>query len=442
MAKLNQKRVGIGATSGVTHEGAPAMKITSEQALRRSVLACLLWEDSFYESGQDIAKRIGSLVKEVTPEVAAKVACDARSAYKLRHAPLLVAREMARSEKHRSLVADTLTSVIQRPDELSEFLAMYWKDGKTPIANQVKKGLARAFTKFDEYQLAKYNRDNDIKLRDVLFMCHAKPKDGNQAVLWKKLVDGTLETPDTWEVSLSAGANKKDTFSRLISEGKLGALAMLRNLRNMEQSGVSEKLIRQGLENMKVERVLPFRFLTAAKHAPKYEDILEKAMFKCLEGMDKLPGKTVLLIDTSGSMDYDKVSSRSELTRREAAAALAILTRELCDHVSIYTFTTDVQPVRPRRGFALKDEIMKARSGGTSIGHAVDYVNRCEQYDRLIVFTDEQSNDRVGGPKGKGYMVNVASYKNGVGYGPWTHIDGFSEATIAYIQEAEKAGLL
>ena len=84
---------------------------------------------------------------------------------KLRHMPLLIVREMARHEGHKALVSRLLPDVIKRADELSEFLAIYWKDGKTPISAQVKKGLARAFNKFGEYALAKYNRDGAVKLR-------------------------------------------------------------------------------------------------------------------------------------------------------------------------------------------------------------------------------------------------------------------------------------
>jgi hypothetical protein len=426
----------------VTHEGAPARFANSEQQLRRAVMACLLWEDQFYESGETIADRIKTLVKANKPEVVARVAREARTDFKLRHAPLLVTREAARHDTHKHIVADTLEEIIQRPDELAEFLAIYWREGKitkkTPISSQIKKGLARAFTKFDEYSLAKYDREGAIRLRDVLFLCHAKPKDMEQAALWKRLVDGEMKTPDTWEVGLSAGKDKKAVFGSLLSEGKLGALALLRNLRNMQQAGVSEDLIREGLKKMRVERVLPFRFISAAKYAPRLEPELEQAMFKCLEGAEKLPGKTVLLVDTSGSMDWDKVSSKSELTRREAAAALAMLAREVCEDVQVYAFENNIHALRPRRGFALRDEIMKAPTGGTNMGAAVKYVNAKEKYDRLIVFTDEQSHDAVPAPNGKGYIINVASYKNGVGYGPWTHIDGFSESTIRYIQEYEK----
>ena len=74
---------------------------------------------------------------------------------------------------------------------------------------------------------------------------------------------------------------------------------------------------------------------------------------------------------------------------------------------------------------------------GTYLGAALDAVN--ERYDRIIVITDEQSHDRVAAPRGKGYMINVASARNGVGYGPWMHIDGFSEAVINYIRELENS---
>jgi len=96
----------------------------------------------------------------------------------------------------------------------------------------------------------------------------------------------------------------------------------------MQQSGVEMETIRQGLRSMKVERVLPFRFITAARHAPTLEPELEGAMLKCLEGHRKLPGKTVLVLDSSASMDAC-ISGKSELTRADAASALAMLLREI-----------------------------------------------------------------------------------------------------------------
>lgn len=402
----------------------------------------MLWEDSFYENGQKIADRIQSLVSTVAPDKVAQLAVEARGRGKLRHMPLFLARAMAPLPKHRGYVADVLANVIQRPDELSEFLAIYWKDKKQPLSAQVKKGLARAFVKFDEYSLSKYNRDNAIKLRDVLFLCHAKPVDKTQEKLWKRLINDELKTPDTWEVSLSAieGVNKKEAWEDLLKREKLGALALIRNLRNFKQNGVDESLVREAIKNMRVERVLPYRFITASKYAPNLEPELEEAMYKAIESRgDKIGGKTKLLLDVSGSMDA-KISDKSDATRLDAAAGLAILAREVFRDVEVFTFSDTVVQIPSRRGFALRDAITKSQPhSGTNLGHAVEQINK-SPYDRLIVFTDEQSHDRVGAPRtgAEGYVVNVASHQYGVGYGKWNHIDGFSEAILDYIIELER----
>ena len=257
---------------------------------------------------------------------------------KLRHAPLLLVREMARYATHRSLVAETLVRVIQRADELAEFVAIYWADGRTPLAASVKKGLAAAFTNFDEYALAKYDRAGAVRLRDVLFLCHARPRDAAQAELWKRLAAGELATPDTWEVALSSGGDKRTHWERLLVEGRLGALALLRNLRNMKAAGVSEDYIAAALETMRTDRVLPFRFLAAARYAPQWEPNLERAMFRSLEGADRLAGRTVLLVDVSGSM-VAPLSARSTMLRTDAAYGLAVLLSEIAEKVSIYTFS-------------------------------------------------------------------------------------------------------
>ena len=441
-----------------THEGARARVITPEQALRRSIFSCMLWEGEFYEDGVQIAGRIHELVPQVEAEKVAALAVEARERMKLRHAPLLLVREMARYATHRGLVAETLTRVIQRADELSEFVAIYWAMGRQPLSAQVKKGLAVAFGKFDEYALAKYDRAGAVRLRDVLFLCHARPVDEAQAALWKRLVDNELATPDTWEVALSAAGRgesvegdrevaKREVWERLLAERKLGALALLRNLRNLHQAGVSEKLVLAALDAVKTDRVLPFRFLAAARCAPQWEQPLEAAMFRALESRDsggrtaKLRGHTVLLVDVSGSMEAP-LSRRSEMRRTDAAYGLAILLREIAEKATIYTFSDHTKLVAPRRGMALRDALDASQPhSGTYLGKALDHVEAESRsgYDRLIVITDEQSHDNVAAPRGKGYVINVASNANGVGYGPWTHIDGWSEAVVDYIAELETA---
>jgi len=436
MASINSK-----ARSKVayTHEGAKTIEVNALEQLKRSVMACMLWEDNFYEDGISITDRITSLISKVKPDEVYQIALKARNESKLRHVPLLIAREMARLPEYKGLVSNLLYHIIQRPDELTEFLSIYWKDKRQPLSAQVKKGLASAFTKFDEYALAKYNRNNAVKLRDVLFLTHPVPKNQEQQDLWNRLVKDELKTPDTWEVEISAKGNNKESWERLLREKKLGALALIRNLRNMISVGVSKSLIKGSLRSVKTDRVLPFRFIASARYAPDFEPELEEAMYKCLTDKEKLSGKTILLVDVSGSMD-DKISDKSEMTRLDAADGLGILARELCEDVEIFSFSDHIIKIPPRRGFALRDAINNSQSHrGTELGEAVSYINKNCQYDRIIIITDEQSSSPISNPKAKGYIINVASYQNGIGYNSgWTHINGWSEAVLDYIRESEK----
>jgi 60 kDa SS-A/Ro ribonucleoprotein len=394
------------------------------------------------EKGNDIAKRIAELVARNKPEDVAALACEARDKMQLRHVPLFLTRELARRKGIGPVVAETLERVIQRADELGEFVALYWKMRKEPLSAGVKRGLAKAFTKFDAYQLAKYNRDSVVRLRDVLFLCHAKPKNAEQAETWKKLVENTLESPDTWEVALSAGKDKRETWERLLREGKVGGMAVLRNVRLMLAAGVPPKLIAERLEKG-VARALPFRFVTAARYAPKLEEAIENAMLKGIAGFESLPGVMGLVVDVSGSMNY-RLAKKGETTRMDAAAGLAILLREKAEEFCIATFSDACVAIPPRRGFALRDAIVKSQAhSGTYLKRALSTLQAWKEWsdaDRVIVITDEQSHDGILPSWTKqAYVINVAPYKNGISYGNgWTHIDGWSERVLDYIAAVEK----
>jgi len=422
-----------------TFQGAPvAMRLSVETELRRAVFTCLLWEKEFYREGHETANRIVELAKQLPFETVAQIAIDARTKYKLRHVPLWLLVGIINAGHKGNQVSELIANVIQRSDEMAELIALYWKNGKRPMTKQLRKGLAKAFAKFNEYQLAKFDRPGAVSLRDVMFLCHPVPANEERAVLQHKVANKQLATPDTWETQLSAGADKATTFVRLIGERKLGPQALLKNLRNMAQAGVHADVIKTAIKNMNTERVLPFEFLTAARHAPQFEHELEEQMFKCLD-TGSIKGETVLLVDNSGSM-AGKVSSKSELSRYDAAACLAMLLKEECEHLDVYTFN-DESPVyiKPRRGFALRDAMGRA-NGGTLIGKAVAWAQKNTKHDRLIVLTDEQSGDTVPNNIGLSYMINVATYEKTVGYGNWVRISGWSEAVVDFIRTYEKEG--
>lgn len=457
MARLNQP---LNRPVKTTHEGAVAFQhLKPLQQLRRSTLACLLWEKEFYESGETIADRILKVAAEVRPADLASLANEARTQFNIRHAPLLLLTVLAKTGAGSSLVSDTIAQTIQRADELTEFLAIYAQvNGVAPdklkkkLSAQVKKGLAKAFGKFDEYQLAKYDREGAIRLRDALFLVHPKPATPEQDALWKRLVNNELAIPDTWETQLSAGGDAKEVFTRLIVNHKLGYLALLRNLRNMVNAKVDDGLIRGAiLARRGAQRVLPFRYVAAARACPQMEPELDKALVATINELPALAGNTVVLVDVSRSME-DKLSAKGDLKRIDAAAALASMIN--CDGLRVFTFSDKVKEVPPRRGMSGVDAIINSQThNGTRLFDAVAEINdKVPNYSRIIVITDEQATGvtRFGHyiqgairtmpepHKGtRAYVINVASAENGVGYGPWTHIDGFSEQVLRFISETE-----
>lgn len=419
-----------------TYEGAPSVPTKGMKALRRAVSSCLLFENEFYENGQSIAKRIQTLAADLPVNEVADLAVEVRTQMNLRHVSLWLTLSVLERRLGAAFdTADLVEKVCQRADEPAELLAMYWKDGRKPIPSALKRGLGRAMLKFDAYQLDKWDRKTGVKLRDVVRLTHPKAANDDKSAVLGKLIKGDLESADTWEVGLSSGKDKREVFERLISEGKLGYLALLRNLRNMAGSGVSSALIREAILARKGARnVLPFRYVAAARAAPMFESVLDKALLASIAESPRLEGETAVLVDVSGSMD-DKLS-KSDITRMDAAATLASM---INGDVRVFTFSEKVVEVPARLGMAGIDAIKKSQSHmGTRLGLAVKEMNKLK-LDRLIVITDEQSADVVPDPTAsKAYMINVASYENGVGYGKWNKISGFSEKVLVWIAETEK----
>jgi hypothetical protein len=400
-----------------------------------------LWERTFYEDGVDIADRIKNLVGKVDASEAGLLAIEARRAFNLRHVPLWIALAMQDHDPHRHLVRNTLYEVIQRPDEITETLSLWWKDGKRPIPKQIQKALAESFAKFDPYQIAKYQqRDRAVSLRDAMFVCHPNPGgDPARKQLYRELANQTLPQPGTWEAGLSSGKDKAEVFTELIEQRGLGTMATLRNLRLMTDCGVSESLIKDYLATLDVSKVFPYRFIAAAQAAPQFESVLDDLFQYSFSVAEVHTGHTALLVDVSGSMT-GTLSEKSKMSRMDAACALAMIAERTFADVDVYSFSQYTVRVPRRKGFALRDAIVSSQHHSmTDLGEAVRLAIG-KRYERIIVITDEQSRTMVPAPHPgtKAYMMNVAPFQNGVGYGDWTRIQGWSEACVRWIVECEK----
>jgi 60 kDa SS-A/Ro ribonucleoprotein len=463
MSKVNPTVKKSGASSKMIDtrlaggSGIKAAKQDNLSLLRRLTLANLLWEDNAYMNGDTISNHIKTVLPLCDPAEVSKLTLEARIVQKLRHTPLFLAVTMLKSPDHKDMVKDLLPKIITRPDMITDFLAIYQRENGhlKPLASAAKKGLANSFDNFSEYQFAKYDRDGAIKLRDALFLTHAKPKQGKEE-LYKKIADRTLSIPDTWEVALSSGADKKATWERLLEEKKLGALAFLRNLRNMMLAGVDSKIIKKAFQNMSSQMLLPLNFFSAAMYAPEFKHDINDMMLKTYANLPKLPGYSVFVVDVSGSMSAN-TSSNSKWTRMQAAMAMATLANELCESVDIYcTAGSDdtrihqtIQIEYPSHGFELTNQIQqiynKLGGGGIFTRQCLEFIEKKvkTQPDRIMIFSDSQDCDvsnSIPKPFGKNnYIVDVAAHRNGVNYkGVWTaELSGFSENFLTYIAALE-----
>ena len=435
--------------------GLRAANQSNENELKRMVLTCLLWEDNAYQDGVEIASEICRLIPTVSGKFCADLAVSARRDQKLRHVPLLVVREMCRYKTHVPFVRETVRQVCTRPDQLTELLALYWREGKTPISKQLRLGMADAMVNFDRYQLSKWNRDADIRLRDILFLAHPKPKDARQSLLFEELANGTLTSPDTWEVRYSAAKSseeKKNIWEDMISGRKLGALAVLRNLRNMQQVGVSKADIRKVISECSTSALLPVDFIKAAEAAPDFMPDLEGLMFRCLSELPKIKGETVFVLDVSGSMACC-ISGKSQHTRLDVGISMAMMAAEICEGFSIYitagnSHSHTTIKVSNLRGFGLMKEIYRMKGGagygGIFTRQCMNYLRPLEQNaDTVIVFSDSQDCDTVNrapSPFGKkNYIIDVGCHQNGINYrGVWdAEISGWSDQFLRFIAEAQ-----
>ena len=438
--------------------GALAARQSNVALLRKAVLANLLWEDVAYMDGVSVANEIKRLIPLCPAIDVYNIALESRLMQKLRHTPLFIAVEMCKYPEHKLFVKDLLPRIITRADMLTDFLAIYWKDGKKPIANQVKKGLELAFHNFNEYKLAKYDRDAAIKLRDVMFLVHTKPKNQYEQELFKKVADRTLTPPETWEVLLSRGEDKKATWTKLITEKKIGGLATLRNIANMQRACVDRKIIQQGLANLRSSMLLPLDFWKAARMNPEFDRDIEDAMIEAYKNLPKLPGKTLFIVDVSGSMG-SLTSGNSTFNRMDQACAMAILAANQCeDYELVATAGNDGSRIQasewiryPKRGFALALQIMDTRrvigGGGIFTRQCLEWCKSKfsdKKFDRIIIFSDSQDCDypdkRIPKPFGTyNYICDVSAHTKGVNYkGVWTaEISGMSEHFLTYIAALE-----
>jgi 60 kDa SS-A/Ro ribonucleoprotein len=424
------------SSNSTTHEGARAMREAPIAALSRVLMAHMLFEDSFYLDGKTSATALGTAVLDAVaqnPAEAARLIVEARTQNNIRHASLFAAVTYAqlRGPEARALISAT----IQRADEMAEVIAMA---GVKKAPHAVLRGVKDAFEdgRFDAYQFGKYKgTGRAVTLLDALRLSHPSPA---KNPLVQSIYDGTLAIPNTWETRLSAGEDAKTVFRELLAENRLGAMALLRNLRKMTSVDVPVAEIVAALGKANWSRVLPFRFMSAMGEvkSPTLVRALDDAFDKAVRMSVPLAGKTAVLVDHSGSMD-SPLSERSTVCLRSVGNTLAAAVN---GDVTLIAWATRALEVKTNGRLSGTMNVRANVGHSTNLQPALDLAARAGA-DRVIVISDMQFADtRLPVlPAGvKGYMIDIGPYpKPGLASGNWVHITGFSTAVLKFIAAHE-----
>lgn len=378
---------------------------SAKQQLLELVLNTLYGRDSFYESTDDKAKRTKQLIKQLVAEneldFIANLLVFARAEMSIRNMPILGTLyflDELRTQGVRFPGARTLvSSVVQRVDQITDLLALIETKAKMPMA--LKRGLSDAFNKFNEYQFAKYNRKGKVSLKDAMRVIHPVPKDEDTSALFDKIMKDTLATPDTWETQLSAHGNHACVWEGLIERNALGYQAMLKNLRNMEKVSSQHKLlVADRLVSGAVKsKSLPFEFLVAMEALENSESMILRngvisAMDQSVANVPSLGNKVLVILDTSGSMEFD--NARASKTACFLTAVLAKANVN-ADNFTVINFASDARIQRINTVdsvFSIYSDLLRDRaSGSTNFEAALGLANSLKkQFDAVIVLTDNE----------------------------------------------------
>ena len=462
MAKFNQAQT----IKTQNKSGHSAYSMTAKSKLVTQVLTSFFNENKFYgDNSAEMQETIKSVIA-TDPKFVANLAVFARREFNMRSVPHILIAYLSHEVNGKPFSRNAINAVCVRGDDATEIMACYLDLFGKPIPNALKKGIADAVQRFDEYTLAKYKGNGKtVKMRDLLCLCRPTPKNEEQSDMWKRLLNNELETPYTWETELSANGNNAQTWENLIDSGKVGYMALLRNLRNiLNANPKNANKVLDTIENpemVKRSKQLPFRYLSAYKElenigGSRVFDALENAVEASVENMPKLEGTTVIAVDTSGSMS-SAISAKSTVKCYEIAMMLGLIANKICENSIFYTFDTGIKkhPVSSRNS-VLYTTIHSASCGGGTRMHLpfAAMIQEKINADRVIVISDNECN---GGYWYKPVQSLADEYRKLTGNDIWVHaidlqgygtqqfhgkktnvIAGWSEKVFSFIKLAEQ----
>jgi hypothetical protein len=463
------------AAAAVTFEGAPGYARDARSELFLLAVTNMVGEDTFYEAASERDARFTALVGQLAvtdPEWTARLIGWLRSGANLRSASLVAATEFVAARLAAGIATGNravIASALQRADEPGELLAYWLATRGRAVPKPVKRGVADAAVRlYSERSLLKWDSPlRSVRFGDVIELTHPSPVAAWQSALFRYAIDRRHDRTDSVPAELATItaraqlmavplAQRRAALSnsqRLAAAGltweslagwlngpldaaawqavipSMGYMALLRNLRNFDDAGVPDHVAEQVAARLAdpaqvaASRQLPMRFLSAYRAAPslRWAAALERALSESLANVPSLGGRTLVLVDRSGSM-FGPISGRSQLTRADAAAVFGTALAVRAEAADLVEFGTGSAPVPFRRGESVLRVLDRfGNLGGTNTAEAVRRHYRGQ--DRIVIVTDEQAwLDRRGSDPTRAvpssvpvYTWNLAGYRYGHG---------------------------
>jgi len=498
MTKFNTKGSMKGKTTN--YEGAEAFELSPKAKLLNLTSTCMFGEPKFYGNKGEIETEILKLCDSISkkePKYLLQLAAYLRNELYMRSISTAILVKAANNGA-REHVRAYAPKIIKRADELTEAIACQLNMFGKPIPNSLKKGIADSFKNFDEYQFAKYNRDNEVKFKDVIMLTH--PKDPSEII--KKILNDDLKVPYTWEVELSTKGNKPEVWEALIDSKKLPYMATLRNLRNIlttGETGVSDEHLDKVIEYIKnpeavrKSKQFPFRFFSAYRELsnesyskrgfwgddndstdiihPRISEVLdalEEAILISYENIPYMKGTTVLACDVSGSME-SPISRNSKLQHFDIGLLLGAATHKYTDKAYLGMFGDIWKTIGvPKTSAGIISNTLQMHKREGEVGYSTNgykvikwMIDENKKVDRVLIFTDCQlwdSDKRMWGgqqesirkywdqykqinPEARLYLFNLNGYGT-VNFPEQdksvTNINGWSDKVLQFIENVEK----
>jgi len=409
------------APSATTNKhGALAFTMSAKMDLYTRVASCLIGQDKFYVTGAQANRELAQVLKNAIaedPKFVLDLAVYARNRLNLRSVPLALLAEVANQAPGQVKGGSRkyVSKVVRRADEILEVIAYQLERNKIEggrkkqkLPNMLQKGLAGVFNKFDEYQFQKHSKQSqEVTFRDAMFMVHPKAPNEKVLDLHKRIISGDLAVAGTWENITTVEGSTKESWEKAIPA--MGYMALMRNLRNFMEKNVSRENLDivyskiRDPELVHKAKQFPYRYWTAwnmmnnmgtmeSKRAAK---ALEDAMEISVENVPKITGKTLVIVDVSGSMRGKRLSKNSEVTCADVSTLFGAIAHKVCEDATVMVFADMFKIVDvDSRGSILHNmrAIRDVHVGGsTYAARPINYMRQQnEHFDRMILFSDQQ----------------------------------------------------